>query len=178
MSFCPNCGKEVNPSTSFCPHCGASLAANSEVPPTPTNTVVNASPEAATVPITFQIQTADIPFDGSASRVELFVRILWYFLTGLIGMVYGIIFGIIIAVYSIVAGILNFINFWIILITGKRWKTAFDWSAQLIQKAMTYYTRLYNFSMRRAPYMGLMIDQRPKLEMEPEAATTTGGSPA
>ena len=178
MSYCPNCGKEVDPNKPFCPSCGASIAATSQKPPMPNSTVINASPQATVVPITFQAQTANIQFDASASRLELFVRILWYFLNAIIVFAYGLVFGIIIAIYGFVAGILNFINFWIILITGKRWKTAFDWSAKLIQKAITYYARLFNFALRRAPYMGLMIDQRPKLTMEPEPATTTGGSPA
>jgi hypothetical protein len=130
------------------------------------------------VPISFIVQTAVIPFDERASRVELFVRILWSLLIGLIGFVYSLVFGIIILVYSIVAGILNFINFFIILITARRWKTAFVWQAKLIQKMGTYYAQLNNFSMRRAPYLGLMTDQRPKLEMEPAPSTTSGGSPA
>jgi hypothetical protein len=136
------------------------------------------SPEVAEVPISYLVQTATIPFDKKASRLEALVRILWGFLTGLVGFVYSLVFGIIILVYSIVAGVLNIINFFIILITGKRWKTAFDWQSKLITKSATYYTRIYNYSMRRAPYLGLMIDKRPDLGMEPEASKTPGGSPA
>jgi hypothetical protein len=124
------------------------------------------------------VQTATIPFDEKASRLELIVRIVWGLLMGIVGFIYGLVFGIIILVYSIIAGILNIINFFIILITGKRWKTAFDWQAKLITKSATYYTRLYNYGMRRAPYQGLMIDRRPSLEMESEPSKTPGGSPA
>ncbi|MEM2916945.1 MAG: hypothetical protein QXN63_01125 [Candidatus Bathyarchaeia archaeon] len=88
------------------------------------------------------------------------------------------VFGIIILVYGIIALILNIINFFIILITGKRWKTAFDWQAKLITKSAIYYTRLYNYWMRRAPYFGLMTDKRPDLGMEPEPSKTPGGFPA
>lgn len=165
MSYCPKCGKEVPEGAAFCPSCGASLTV---MPPS----VV------AEVPISYVVQTASIQFDEKASRLELLVRIVWGWLIGLVGLVYGFVFGIIVLVYSFVASILNIINFIIILITAKRWKTAFDWQAKLITKSATYYTRLYNYSMRRAPYLGIMIDKRPPLGMEPEPSKTSGGSPA
>ncbi|MEM2103690.1 MAG: hypothetical protein QW717_02215 [Candidatus Bathyarchaeia archaeon] len=140
--------------------------------------VAPSPPPIVDVPISYLVQTAAIPFEKKASRLELLVRIVWGLLMGIVSFVYGLIFGIIILVYSIVAGILNIINFFIILITGKRWKTAFDWQAKLITKSATYYTRLYNYGMRRAPYQGLMIDKRPPLGMEPEPSKTSGGSPA
>ncbi|MEM2972473.1 MAG: hypothetical protein QW270_08685 [Candidatus Bathyarchaeia archaeon] len=96
----------------------------------------------------------------------------------MVSFVYSLAFGIIMLVYGIVALILNIINFFVILITGKRWKTAFNWQAKLITKSVTYYTRLYNYGMRRAPYFGLMIDKRPDLGMEPEPTKTSGGSTA
>ncbi len=136
------------------------------------------SPAVAEVPISYHVQTATIPFDEKASRLELIVRIFWNILISLVSFVYSIAFGIIILFYSIAAGILNIINFFKILITGKRWKTAFDWQAKLINKSATYYARLYNYSMRRAPYMGLMTDKRPSLEMEPEPPRISGGTPA
>jgi len=170
MSYCPNCGKEVPPGAAYCRFCGVSLTAM------PTSTVQ--PPVVSEVPISYQVQTAVIPFDERASRLELLVRIVWSWLIGLVGFIYGLGFVIIIWVYGFVAGILNAINFIIILITAKRWKTAFDWQAKLIQKSATYYARLNNYQMRRAPYLGLMIDRRPPLEMEPEPAKTPGGSPA
>ena len=173
MSYCSKCNKETRTDTAFCPFCGTSLAAV----PSPGSQSMP-SPEVPEVPISYQIQTATIPFDEKASRVELFVRILWSILIGLVGFVYSLVFGIIILVYGIVAYILDIINFFIILITGKRWKTAFNWQSKLITKSATYYTRLYNYSMRRAPYFGLMIDKRPDVGMEPEASKTSGGSPA
>ena len=178
---CPNCGKKIdNEYATFCAFCGASLAVG-PLPPPPNQQPTSygqASTAAIEVPIALQVQTAVISFDESASRLELLVRILWSFLTNLIVFIYGLGFGIIVLVYSFVAEILNIIHFIIILITGKRWKTAVDWQAQLIQKSITYSTRISNYSMRRAPYLGLMIDRRPSLEMEPNPATTTGGSPA
>jgi hypothetical protein len=176
--ICPNCKKETPPNAAFCQFCGTSLTAETSPPTQPSATPAPTTNAVAEVPITLQIQTAAIPFDGNASRVELFVRIVWNLLIGLISFLYGLGFGIIIFVYSIVAGILNIINFFIILITAKRWKTAFEWQAKLIQKNITYYTRLYNYTMRRAPYFGLMIDKRPSLDMEPDPSTTPGGSPA
>jgi len=184
MPYCPNCGKEAPPTATFCSFCGKSLTAVSQSPmppptaPSPPATVPLSPPAVAEVPISYQVQTAVITFDERASRLELFVRILWNLLIGLIGFIYGLVFGIIILVYGLVAGILNLINFLIILITAKRWKTAFVWQAKLIQKSATYYAQLYNFTMRRAPYLGLMIDRRPSLEMERGPSTTPGGSPA
>ena len=181
---CPNCGKEAPPEAAFCQSCGASLTAVPSQPmpqpaaPMPASTVPFQPSVVAEVPISYQVQTASIPFDERASRLELFVRIVWSWLIGLVGVIYGLGFGIIILVYGFIAGVLNVINFFIILITARRWKPAFDWQAQLIQKSATYYARLYNYTMRRAPYFGLMIDRRPPLEMEPEASATPGGSPA
>lgn len=171
MPFCPNCGREVPSGAAFCSYCGASLTA---MPPPPPPT----PPAMVEVPISYQIQTATIFFDEKASRLELIVRIVWNFLIGLVGFVYGLAFGIIILFYSVAAGILNIINFIKILITGKRWRTAFSWQAKLIDKSATYYTRLYNYWMRRAPYFGLMIDKRPSIKMEPEPSKTPGGTPA
>ena len=181
---CPNCGKEWPLGAAFCPSCGVSLTAVPSQPmpqpaaPMPASTVPLQPPAVAEVPISYQVQTASIPFDGRASRLELFVRIVWSWLIGLVGVIYSLGFGIIILVYGFIAGVLNVINFFIILITAKRWKPAFDWQAQLIQKSASYYARLYNYTMRRAPYFGLMIDRRPPLEMEPEASATPGGFPA
>jgi len=127
------------------------------------------------IPLSYQIQTSTIVFEEKASRLELLVRILWSFLTTLVGLVYSLVFGIILAVYSIVASILNIINFFAILITGKRWKPAFNWQLKLITKSATLNARLYNYSLRRMPYFGLMTDKRPPLEMEPEPSKTPVG---
>jgi hypothetical protein len=88
-------------------------------------------PQSAVVPISYQVQTAVIPFDAKASRLELFVRIIWGLLLNLVFFVYALCYGIIILLYGIIAGILNVINFFIILITAKSWKTAFNWQAKL-----------------------------------------------
>jgi len=174
MPHCPNCGKEMPPDATFCPSCGASATA---LPPPPPPPLPQPMP-VEEIPISYIIQTATIPFNEKASRIELLVRIFWNILTGLIGFVYSLAFGILILFYGIVALILNVINFFVILITGKRWRTAFNWQAKLITKSATYYTRLYNYGMRRAPYFGLMTDKRPTLEMEPEPSKTPGGAPA
>lgn len=168
MAYCPNCGRETSADVTLCPYCGASLTA---LPPPPPPVVIE-------VPISYVVQTATISFDEKASRFELLVRILWLFLAGLVGFVYSLVFGIIILIYGVIASILNTLNFFIILIAGKHWKTAFDWQLKLITKSAIYYARLYNYWMRRAPYFGLMTDKRPDLEMEPEPSRATGGSPA
>jgi hypothetical protein len=145
---------------------------------TSSQTMPSSQPVVEEVPISYIIQTATIPFDEKASRLELLVRIIWLFLTWLVSFVYSLVFGILILIYTIIASILNVINFFIILITRKRWKTAFNWQAKLIKNSATYYTRLYNYTMRRAPYFGLMTDKRPELGMESEPSKTPGGSPA
>jgi hypothetical protein len=176
MPYSPDYGKE---SLQVLPSTYSAEPLSESAPPTPPATAPEQpATEATEIPIALQVQTAAIPFDKRASRLELFVRILWNFLTGLIGIVYGIVFAIIIIIISFIAGILNCINFLVILITGRRWKTAFNWQAKLIRKTVTYNTRLMNFWMRRAPYFGLMIDQRPTLGIEPDPTTTPGGSPA
>jgi hypothetical protein len=123
--ICPNCKQDVSPNAAFCSFCGTSLTAEITPPTQPSNSSAPTTNTVAEVPISFQIQTAAIPFHENASRTELFVRIVWNFLIGLISLLYAIGFGIIILAYGIVAGILNIINFFIILITGKRWKTRF-----------------------------------------------------
>ncbi|MEM1540810.1 MAG: zinc-ribbon domain-containing protein [Candidatus Bathyarchaeia archaeon] len=174
MLSCPNCGKETPADVAFCSSCGTRLnviSSSSQSVPSPPSAVTE-------VPISYIVQTATIPFDKKASRLELLVRIVWHILIWLVGVVYSIVFWIIVLVYGIIASILNIINFFVILITGKRWKTAFDWQAKLITKSVTYSTRLYNYWTRRAPYLGLMTDKRPELGMEAEPSKTPGGSPA
>lgn len=178
MSYNINQSGEKPADKIFSPSYKTSFSATIPPPPPPPPALPSPPPTAAEVPISYHIQTATIPFDEKASRLELIVRIFWGILISLVGFVYGLAFGIIILFYSIAAWILNIINFIIILITGKRWKTAFDWQAKLLNKSATYYSRLYNYSMRRAPYLGLMIDKRPPLEMEPEPPRMPGGAPA
>ena len=143
---CPKCNKESPPNAAFCQFCGTSLKAEpsppkeqpatpaptTKPPVTPAKTAKPAVPPAPTttlvteVPISLQVQKATISFEENADRVELFVRIVWNFLIGLISFLYGIGFGIIILVYTVIAGVLNIINFFVILITAKRWKPAFE----------------------------------------------------
>jgi len=177
MPYCSNCAKEAPSGVSLCPFCGKILSAGS--PSSGSNPTSTAPlPQSAVVPISYQVQTAVIPFDAKASRLELFVRIIWGLLLNLVFFVYGLCYGIIILLYGIIAGILNVINFFIILITAKSWKTAFNWQAKLIQKSATYYARLNNYMMRRTPYLRLMTDRRPPLEMEQGPSTTPEESPA
>lgn len=178
MSY-SNKGGEKSSDKIFLPLYKISFSAAMPPPPPPPPQALPSPPTTvAEVPISYHIQTATISFDEKASRLELIIRIFWAILINLVSFVYSIAFGIIILFYGIAAGILNIINFIKILITGKRWKTAFNWQAKLINKVATYYARLYNYSMRRAPYLGLMIDKRPSLGMEPEPPRMPGGSPA
>jgi len=171
MPYCPDCGKKIPTGTVICPSCGKSL--NAAQPPTaPAPGSTEPLPQSVVIPISYQIQTAAVPFEAKASRLELFVRIVWEILIDLVLFIYSLVYGIILLFYGIIAGILHIINWFIILITARRWKTAFDWQAKLIQKSATYYARLISYTMQRAPYLRLMTDQRPSLEMESEPSTT------
>ncbi|MGB9741254.1 MAG: hypothetical protein ACP5IM_07125 [Candidatus Bathyarchaeia archaeon] len=178
MSYTQNAKKKMPADATSRQFYRVSLTTVPPPPPPPPPQTMPYPPVVEDVPVSYVVQTATISFEEKASRLELLVRILWYILTGLVGFVYSLVFGIIILVYGIIASILNIISFFKILITGKRWKIAFDWQAKLIAKSVNYNTRLYNYWMRRAPYFGLMIDKRTGLGMEPEPSKTPGGSPA
>ncbi len=107
---------------------------------------------------------AELPFDPKASRVELFVRIVWGLLYMIVNFVYAIVFTVIIFVFSFVALILSGIQWLIILFAGKRWQAAFDWNAKtMYERTIPYYVRLYNYSLRFLPYLHWMTDKRPTL---------------
>ena len=107
---------------------------------------------------------AELPFDPKASRVELFVRIVWMFLYLIVSVVYSIVFMVIIFVFYIVASILEGIQWLVILFVGKRWQPAFDWSAKAIyERYIPYNVRLANYHVRFTPYMAWMTDKRPPL---------------
>jgi len=178
MPYCPNCGKEAPQEYSFaCLFCGKSLS-TAPPPPAPEPTSTAPLPQSTVVPISYQVQTTMIPFDVKASRLELFVRIVWGLLFGLVFFVYALCYGIVILLYGIVAGILNFFNFFMILILARRWDYAFVWQAKLIQRSATYYARLNNYMMQRTPYLRLMTDRRSPFEMEREPDTVPGKPPS
>ena len=83
-------------------------------------------------------------FEQEASRLELFVRII-----------YSIIIGIILGIYSIVAGICQVLQWILILITGKR----VEGLNNVIQGYVQY-------TIQVVRYITLLSDERPGLTPE------------
>ena len=107
---------------------------------------------------------SEMSFTSPASRIELFVRIVWFIVAALIYTVYSIVLSIIIFVFYAIAMVLNTINWFYILIFGKRWETAFKWSAEAIYNRYVKYTiYMFNYMLRQIPYLLLMTDSRPEL---------------
>lgn len=128
------------------------------------------------VPVSLKVQTAFIPFNPKASRIEVIVRMIWYFLILLIGMLYAVVAYIIVALYSIPTMILYLISNIVSFILGKRIRAGFNWAQKFMNMYAKWYIRILNYFLRRTPYMMLMIDQRPKLGMDPEPEFERGGS--
>jgi cellulose synthase/poly-beta-1,6-N-acetylglucosamine synthase-like glycosyltransferase len=107
---------------------------------------------------------SEMSFTSPASRIELFVRIIWIIVAGLVLIAYNIVYSIIIIVFYVIAMILNIVNWFYILIFGKRWEAAFNWSAETIyNRYVRYMIYIFNYMLRQAPYQLLMTDSRPEL---------------
>lgn len=83
----------------------------------------------------------DVDFDESASRVELLIRIL-----------YGIVLYIILEIWGLVAGVVALIQWFHILILGKRNAGMHSF----VTKFFRYYTRVIG-------YLILLTDARPPI---------------
>ncbi|MDE1851318.1 MAG: DUF4389 domain-containing protein [Candidatus Micrarchaeota archaeon] len=88
----------------------------------------------------------EVKSDPKASRLELFVRILW-----------GIVSGIVLWVFSIIAGICLMVHWIYILILGKRSKTLNN-----VVRAYFYYSTKYR------AYLSLLTDERNPIIPEDE----------
>ena len=84
-------------------------------------------------------------YEEKASRIELFVRI-----------VYWILIGIVLWVYGVIAGICMFIQWFVILILGRRSKGL----GEFIQGYAEYYVHVMN-------YVFFFTDKRPMILPEP-----------
>jgi hypothetical protein len=78
-------------------------------------------------------------FEEEAGRIELFIRI-----------VYSVILGIVLSIYGFIAGICMMIQFVIILILGRRSQSLSDF----IRGYLEYYVHIL-------PYTSFMTDERP-----------------
>ncbi|MDD3573680.1 DUF4389 domain-containing protein [Methanospirillum sp.] len=78
-------------------------------------------------------------YEEKAGRIELFIR-----------MIYSFIIGIVLMVYGFIAGLCMFIQFFVVLILGRRSKIL----SELIQGYLEYYVHIL-------PYTSFMTDERP-----------------
>ncbi len=78
-------------------------------------------------------------YEEEAGRIELFIRII-----------YSVIIGIVLSIYGFIAGICMIIQFFIILIMGRRSHTLSD----IIRGYLEYYVHIL-------PYTSFMTDERP-----------------
>ncbi|PWR74613.1 DUF4389 domain-containing protein [Methanospirillum stamsii] len=78
-------------------------------------------------------------YEEKASRIELFIRII-----------YSIIIGIVLSIYGFIAGICLIIQFFVVLILGRRSQSLSDF----IQGYLEYYVHILS-------YTSFMTDERP-----------------
>ena len=78
-------------------------------------------------------------YEEEAGRIELFIRII-----------YSMIIGIVLSIYGIIAGIGMVLQFFVILIMGRRSQTLSD----VIRGYLEYYVHVL-------PYTSFMTDERP-----------------
>lgn len=78
-------------------------------------------------------------YEEKASRIELFIRII-----------YSIIIGIVLSIYGFIAGICLIIQFFVVLILGRRSRSLSDF----IQGYLEYYVHILS-------YTSFMTDERP-----------------
>jgi hypothetical protein len=78
-------------------------------------------------------------YEEKAGRIELFIRII-----------YSFVIGIVLAIYGIIAGICLFVQFFIILILGRRSEGV----SNLIKGYLEYYVHVLS-------YTSFMTDERP-----------------
>jgi hypothetical protein len=95
-------------------------------------------------------------YEKSAGRIELLIRI-----------VYSILIGIVAAVYGILAGLCMFVQFFVILILGRRSRGLSDF----IRGYLEYYVHIL-------PYTSLMTDGRPGILPRPVKIYEREGPPS
>ncbi len=117
---CPECDYENDQDALYCEQCGAKLQEK--------------------YPITASISQ----MSKKASRVELFIRI-----------VYGFVLGIIAGIWGFFVGIVSFIHWFYILILGKRHESLW-----------VLVTAFLRFAMRMTGYIALITDERPPISGE------------
>lgn len=168
---CPTCGALLDPRTGYCYRCQTYVQPQAVQPSGYGYTTrYPARPrEEMGYPIVsfLSLQPSRHPFIEKASRLELFIRIVWGILIVIVLGVYSIVYHIIILVYSIIAWVLGVIHLFYILILGKRWPTACKWVAKAVyEEAIPRYLQLWNYALKRYPYLLLLSDDRPSLGMD------------
>lgn len=132
MVFCPRCGSDNPEGTLYCKECGAFIG-DSEEKKIMTG---NVYPSIKNYPLTFSYSYIE-----PSSRAELFIRIVYVF-----------VLGIIIEAWGIVAGLAQIFQFFYILIYARKHKAAFD-----------FIVGFFRFYFNVTAYTYLLTDERPPI---------------
>ena len=135
MVFCPRCGSENPADSLYCKECKAFIG-DSEEKKIMTG---NVYPSIKSYPVTFSYSYIE-----HSSRVELFIRIIYIF-----------VLGIIIEAWGIVAGLAQLFQFFYVLIYAKKHLGAFDFMAGF-----------FRFYFNVTAYTYLLTDERPPITSE------------
>jgi len=132
MVYCPRCGSENPDGTLYCKECGAFIGDSEEK----RIMAGNLYPSIKNYPLTFSYS-----YTEPSSRAELFIRIVYIF-----------VLGIIIEAWGIVAGIAQIFQFFYVLIYAKKHQGAFDFMAGF-----------FRFYFNLTAYTYLLTDKRPPI---------------
>lgn len=132
MVFCPRCGSDNPEGTLYCKECGAFIG-DSEEKKIMTG---NVYPSIKNYPLTFSYS-----YTEPSSRAELFIRIVYVF-----------VLGIIIEAWGIVAGLAQIFQFFYVLIYARKHQAAFD-----------FIVGFFRFYFNVTAYTYLLTDERPPI---------------
>ena len=140
MSLCQRCGAEVPDGSSFCPQCGSIFPTQ----PAQAQPQHSGIPDKITTMSDYPAKIS-ITYAESASRLELLVRIVLHFVYGLIAGIWGFL-----------AAIAALVQWFHILILGKRAVSLWSFTAGY-----------YRFICRAESYLLLLTDHRPPISGKP-----------
>ena len=135
MVYCPRCGSENPEGTLYCKECNAFIGDDEEKKRMDGNTYSSTKK----YPFTFSYD-----YTEPSSRAELFIRIIYIF-----------VLGIIIEAWGIVAGLAQIFQFFYVLIYAKKHQGAFDFMAGFLR-----------FYFNVTAYSYLLTDERPPITSE------------
>jgi hypothetical protein len=135
MVFCTRCGSDNPEGTLYCKECGAFIGDSEE------KKIMNGNvyPSIKNYPLTFSYS-----YTESSSRAELFIRIVYVF-----------VLGIIIEAWGFVAGLAQIFQFFYVLIYARKHKAAFD-----------FIFGFFRFYFNVTAYTYLLTDERPPISSD------------